>query len=393
MLCYIAYPTSLTLQSANALQTYTTLRELRQRRPDTLALIARWHSGPSRFADLDAIHLPRPAIGRFSRFYRSSLWYYLEYSTFAWMCLPFVLTKGVQAIYVRQNICAAWWSSVLGPRLGIPVIYEAHDIELRNPSRAKEPWAQGFVHLIDRAALTRSTAVVSLTDAFRHYLATTGWRDPSDVFVIPDAYDDTIFTPQERATCRAQMGLPQDADIIAYAGMTFAHRWLDGLLEAAAELLPTHPRLLLVLVGGLPKEIAQLRQQAEHLGIAAHVLLPGPHAQQQVVTYLGAANVLVIPDTLTDTTASPLKMFEYLALGHPLVLPDLAALAEIVPPELAHTFPRRDVAGLRQALVAALEGGDHPSKRAARSALASQHTYGRRADRILEVVDRVTCQK
>ena len=32
MIVYIAYPTSLTLQSANALQTYTTLRELRARR-------------------------------------------------------------------------------------------------------------------------------------------------------------------------------------------------------------------------------------------------------------------------------------------------------------------------------------------------------------------------
>ncbi|PMP80397.1 MAG: glycosyl transferase family 1, partial [Chloroflexus aggregans] len=46
MIVYIAYPTSLNLQSANALQTFTTLRELRARRPDTLALIPRWGNEP-----------------------------------------------------------------------------------------------------------------------------------------------------------------------------------------------------------------------------------------------------------------------------------------------------------------------------------------------------------
>lgn len=389
MLCYIAYPTSLTLQSANALQTYTTLRELRRRRPDTLALIARWGRGASRFADIGALHLPRPAIGKLSRLHRSSLWYYLEYSAFAWMCAPLVAARPVDVVYVRQNICAAWWSAVIGPRLGIPVIYEAHDIELRNPSRAKEPWAEGFVHLIDRAALTRSSAVVSLTNEFRRYLETIGWRYPSDVSVIPDAYDDEVFVPQDRDACRAAHGFPADAHIIAYAGMTFAHRWLDGLLEAAARLVADYPRLLLVLVGGRPAEQEALRQQAEHLGIAPHVVLAGAHPQADVVRYLGAANVLVIPDTVTDMTASPLKLFEYLAPGQPLVLPALPALQEIVPPALAHYFPRRDTAGLAQALDDALRAGDDPEGVAARRALAREHTYGRRAERILAVVDSV----
>jgi glycosyltransferase involved in cell wall biosynthesis len=390
MLCYIAYPTSLSLQSANALQTHTTLRELRARRPDTLAIIARWGRGHSRFAELGALHLPRPAIGKLSRLYRSSLWYYLEYSAFAWMCAPIIAARPVEAIYVRQNICAAWWGAVLGPRLGIPVIYEAHDIELRNPSRAKEPWAEGFVHLIDRAALTRSAAVASLTHDFRRYLHTIGWRNPQDVAVIPDAYDEQSFYPQDRAACRQALGIAPDRQIIAYAGMTFAHRWLDGLLEAAARLVPALPRLLLLLVGGRDAEREALRQQAERLGIAAHVMLVEPLPQAQVVRYLGTADVLVIPDTVTDMTASPLKLFEYLALGPPLVLPDIAALREIVPPTLAHYFPRRDLAGLEQALGAAFAAGAAGATGTdERRALAADHTYGRRAERILALVERV----
>jgi glycosyltransferase involved in cell wall biosynthesis len=398
VLAYIAYPTSLTLQSANALQTYTTLRELRLRRPDTLALIPRWGNEPSRFDDVGALHLPRPAIGKLSRLYRSTLLYYLEHSAFAAMTAAVLASQAtpVRAVYVRQAILAAWWAGVYGPRLGIPVIYEAHDLESRNPSRAKEAWATGLLHLIDRTAIGRAAAVASLTEDFRRLLTQIGWRDAADVAVIPDAYDERIFAPYDRNASRARLGLPTDGQLISYAGMTFAHRWLDGLVAAVAALRRDRPQLRLLLVGGRPAERAALQQQAAGLGLriseetatAADLYLLAPRPQAQVVDCLAAADVLAIPDTVTDVTASPLKLFEYLALGTPLVLPEMASLSEIVPQDLAPRFVRRDLAGLTAALAEAL-ADDSTARRAARIAAARDHTYGRRAERILTLVDRV----
>lgn len=395
MICYIAIPTSLTLQSANALQTYSTLRELRARCPDMLAFVPRWGREPSRFHEVGAIHLPRPAIGKLSRLYRTTLWYYLEYSAFAWMCLPHVLAhrlrgQRIEAIYVRQSICAAWWSAVIAPLLGdIPVIYEVHDLEARNPSRTREAWAQSLLHLVDRTALTRSAAVASLTGEFRRYLAGIGWRSPADVYVVPDGYDDSLFAPQDKAACRAALGLPADAVILAYAGMTFAHRWLDGLLLAAAPLTDVYPTLRLLLVGGRPHEIAALHQQATALGLAERVQFAGPQPQADVVRCLGAADGLVIPDTVTDMTASPLKLFEYMALGQPLVLPDLPALREVLPPEAGHYFARRNAAALQHALHAALAARDDTAAVQQRRALAVAYTYGRRAEQILHIVHQI----
>lgn len=401
MIVYIAYPTSLTLQSANALQTYTTLRELRALRPDTLAIIPRWGREPSRFSELGALHLPRPAIGKLSRLHKSTLFYYLEHTAFAFMTAAVVAAQRapVEAIYVRQVICAAWWAGVLGPRLGVPVIYEAHDLETRNPSRAKEPWAEGLLHLIDRTALTRATAVTSLTADFQRYVAALAWRDPAEVYVVPDAYDQRLFAPQDRAACRAALGLPADAPIIAYAGMTFAHRWLEGLLEAAARLRERFPRLTLVLAGGRERERAALADQAHRLGfvvgatpavqpdpIRGACLLMPPRAQAEVLPVLGAADVLAIPDTVTDLTASPLKLFEYLALGQPLVLPDIPALHEIAPPALTWSFERRNLHALTAALAGALAAAPDPAGSAARRAVAADHTYARRAERILDVI-------
>ncbi|HEY1011998.1 MAG TPA: glycosyltransferase [Herpetosiphonaceae bacterium] len=393
-LAYIAYPTSLTLASANAIQTWTTLRELRKLAPDTLVIIPRWLREPSRFSEVGAVHLPRPAIGKLSRLHRSTLWYYAERSVFAAMSALVVALAGLRgrpvgAIYVREVICAGWWSAVWGPLLGIPVVYEAHDLESWNPSRAKERWAQPLLHLLDRVALRRSAAVASLTDDFRRLLARIGWRRPEEVAVIPDAFDAGLYQPGERAAARAALGLPAAAPLLVYAGMTFSYRGLERLIDAFANLRRDLPDALLLFVGGRPAEIERFSTQADRLGLGDTVRFLGPQPQASTPAYLHAADVLAIPDTVTDVTASPLKLFEYLATGRAVVLPSIPALLEVLPADVGYYFPRGDTAGLEQALRAALADPQRPEREAAGAACVAPHTYAARAGRILELARQV----
>src|SRR5262245_18325825 len=108
---YVACPTNLTLRSANAVQTYTTLLELHRLAPETLALVPRWLREPSRFGEVGARHLLRPAVGKLSRLHRSTLWYYAERSIFAAMTAAVVAWerqrgRPIDIIYVREVICA-----------------------------------------------------------------------------------------------------------------------------------------------------------------------------------------------------------------------------------------------------------------------------------------------
>jgi len=393
-IAYIAYPTSLTLRSANAIQTYTTLRELRARAPATLAIVPRWLGEPSRFEELGARHLQRPAVGKLSRLYRSTLWYYAERSIFAAMTAAVVLGErwrghAIDVVYVREAICAGWWAALWGPLLGLPVLFEAHDLESWNPSRAKERWAQPLLNLLDRVTLTRSHAVVSLTGDFRRLLGQIGWRAAADVAVIADAFDDQQIAPGDRAQARREIGLAPDAPLIVYSGMTFAYRKLELLIDAFASACQLIPDARLVLVGGRPAEIAQLRAQAQALAIEDALTCTGQMPQHHVLPYLHAADALVIPDTVTDVTASPLKLFEYLAAGRVVVLPDIPALAEILPPSIGYYFQRGDAQALARALIAALTDPQRTQREQAGLAAVAPHTYAARAECILALAEAV----
>ncbi len=393
-LAYIAYPTSLALRSANAIQTYATLRELRRLAPETLALVPRWPGEPSRFTDVGARHLPRPALGKLSRLYRTTLLYYAERSVFAAMTAAAIWWerqrgREVGVVYVREAICAGWWAAVWGPLLRLPVIYEAHDLESWNLSRAKERWAQPLLNLLDRAALTRSAAVVSLTEDFRRLLVRIGWRHPDEVTVIPDAFDDRQIAPGDRAAARAALGLPPEAPLIVYAGMTFAYRSLDRLLAAFAGVRAAHPAARLIFVGGRPAEVAGLRQQARALGLDGAVTLTGQVPQVEILPYLHAADLLAIPDTVTDVTASPLKLFEYLAAGRAVVLPDIPALQEVLPEGIGYYFRRGDTGDLQRALLAALSDPARADREQAGRAIVAAYTYANRAARILALAEAV----
>ncbi len=92
-LVYVAYPSSLTLRSANAVQTFSTARELRALDPGVTVLIPRWARRESIFATIGARHLLRLPINVLSHLWRTTAWSYLERSWFAWRVVAWLLTR------------------------------------------------------------------------------------------------------------------------------------------------------------------------------------------------------------------------------------------------------------------------------------------------------------
>ncbi len=394
-LLYVAYPMKLDLGAANAIQTYHTVRELSKLIPEMRLVVPRWLRERSAFSTLNALHLPRPAVNKLSRFIPWSGWSYVERTLYSLMLVVLLLIwrltgRGYKVIYVRDTVCAAWLA-LLRRVHGACLIYEVHDLEASHPSKASK-WPNAlwrrFLPWLDRLSLQRADRIVSLTGTFKEWLVEGGLRRAEDIFVVPDAFVPPVEGYPTRRSARRDLGLPAGAFIVGYAGLTFAYRRLDLLVGAFARLASINNGALLMLVGGRPFEVSELRSLADNLGIAKErIITPGQVEHDRTPLYLAAADVLVIPDTVTQMTASPLKLFEYMAAGRAIVCKEMPALREIVDESSTLFFPEGDADALAASLLKLkLEPAICEALGGEALKLSVKYTYSARAKTIAEVV-------
>jgi glycosyltransferase involved in cell wall biosynthesis len=283
------------------------------------------------------------------------------------------------ALCHTRDLFTAFW---LG-RAGLPVVLEVH----------VPPAGPGRRLMRDLASRPSLRGVVALTEGSRDALLALDVADRKMV-VLGSGVDTRSYRALPgRDECRAQLGLPKDRLVIGYVGrfQTLGmEKGLPVLLSAFGRLRTRYDIAPLLLCVGGPMDVVPAYREAA-VAAGAHpddVLFVDRVGSTEVPTWITACDVGVIPFPRGDhfaRYASPLKVFEFMAAGVPLVASDLPALREslthgrnawMVEPEdpealaagLAHLL---DDAGLRARLRAQGERD------------VVQHTWRHRADTIL----------
>jgi glycosyltransferase involved in cell wall biosynthesis len=211
--------------------------------------------------------------------------------------------------------------------------------------------------------------------------------------VLPDAVDLRRYRGLPApGQARRELGLPgldPERFTLGYTGHLYPGRGAELLLPLAERL----PEVTLLLVGGEPADVERVRAEAAREGLG-NLLLTGFVPNADLPRYQAACDLLLAPygrrvaaSSGGDIAAylSPMKLFEYLACGRPILAGDLAALGEILKDDYAVRLPPDDPDAWAAAVRRLMADPDHRQRMAAAARTAAeQHTWEQRARSLLE---------
>ncbi len=260
-------------------------------------------------------------------------------------------------IHAHSPVLNALPSLWVGRRLRVPVVYEMRasweDAAVDHGTTFEGSWRYRLSRALESFAMRQADQVTTICEGLRGDIIGRGIAGDR-VTVIPNAVDAATFRfgVEEDSTLRRSLGL-DGATVIGFAGSFYGYEGLDLLLEAAHRMLPRHPNLRVLLVGGGPQE-TNLKAQAIALGLQDRVIFTGRIAHARVQRYYGLIDVLAyprLPIRLTELV-TPLKPLEAMAQGGMFVASDVGGHRELVRHgETGFLFS----AGKAQALEEALE--------------------------------------
>lgn len=251
------------------------------------------------------------------------------------------------------NALPALW---VGRRRRLPVVYEMRasweDAAVDHGTTTEGSLRYRASRALESFALRRADQVTTICEGLRGDIAMRGIA-PESITVIPNAVDVSAFsfnaTPD--AALRHRLGL-DGATVLGFAGSFYGYEGLDLLIEAMRRMLPRHPDLRALLLGGGPREEA-LKAQAAAAGIAERAIFVGrvPHAEVQ--RYYDLIDVLAyprLPIRLTELV-TPLKPLEAMAQGRMFVASDVGGHRELVRHgQTGFLFAAGDAGALERAL-------------------------------------------
>lgn len=269
---------------------------------------------------------------------------------------------------------------------GKPVILELHNTRLHLGIKLLD------LYLRRRLIKDTKSELCLLIIAISNALAKK-WKDhgvaENKMTVLHDGFSGDLFSnPFDKSEARSILSMPLKKKIVVYTGNLQANRGIAYILDIAEYFKD----VLFVLVGGTTERKEHYENICNSRKIS-NVTFKGHQPHRKIPLYLYAADILLAmwsKDVPTISYCSPLKVFEYLSAGRPIVAPGYPTILEVICQDNEAFIAKPDeidslIATMKRALEADEETLQKMSERARELALSS-YTWENRVNRIIKCI-------
>ena len=284
---------------------------------------------------------------------------FLDFFIIAWT-VGLLLKNRYDFVHAHEE--SVFFCRFLKPIFGFKLVYDMHSSlpqQLTNFNFTKSRFLISIFKKLEDACLRASDVVITICPALADYVSLFNHQDEKHFLI-----ENSIFEPvklsvndevKEHHTSSHQTSsrpeLPENKKLIVYAGTLEAYQGIDFLIASLPMVLEKDKDAFLVIVGGSNDQVARLKRIAEDRNLTKNIQFTGRVAQILAQQYCEAASVLVSPRS--DGTNTPLKVYEQLASGIPLVATRIYSHTQVLTDDvsiLVAPEPQALAEGILQAL-------------------------------------------
>jgi glycosyltransferase involved in cell wall biosynthesis len=212
---------------------------------------------------------------------------------------------------------------------GVPLVVEVN--EIAGFERVRGQHLIGLARRCERS-LFESATVVTVVSTFlkEAILKQYPGLDPGKIRVVPNAVEESFFSRKLEGRAVRERFRLEGKTVFGFVGFFLKVKtWhaLEWFLPSFIEAVRDRSDVVLMLVGEGPGK-AELEEIGRSAGFSDRLVFTGEVPNDRIPDYLDAMDAGVIPHT--NEYRSPIKMFEYMAAGKPILAPRQEPVESII---------------------------------------------------------------
>jgi glycosyltransferase involved in cell wall biosynthesis len=264
-------------------------------------------------------------------------------------------TRSYKLVYVHNMPDILVLSALIPKALGAKVILDLHDPmpELMTTifNLDKDSRSVRLISGIEKWSIARADSVITVNIACKRIFGSRSCR-PEKIGVVMNAPDGDIFPFREPDSQASAIRSRDDRFVIMYHGSLVERNGLDLAVEALARVREAIPTAELRVYGPNSPFLERVMNMARDKGLQKAVRYLGPRRLEDLVREIEGCDVGVIPNqrnSFTDIN-TPTRIFEYLALGKPVIAPSTPGIQDYFSKESLVFFESGNAADLAKSI-------------------------------------------